>query len=101
MTTVEQLRATRVLITDPKHFSQDEIARDYTGRACKPLDTQACSWCVLGAWQRTINVSGPNAGYNELKRLCNAPVLLISDFHGHKAVLKMLDKAIERAEYND
>jgi hypothetical protein len=95
--TLGALQVTRALITDPKHFTQDVMARDQEGTPCHASDPKAYSFCVLGAWQRATGFYDVNKSYSTLRGLCPF-ILLTSDFKGHKAVLKALDKTIKKAE---
>jgi hypothetical protein len=92
VTELEQLKATRALISDEAHFTKGYLARNHLGCECDPNNSTARSWCVVGAW-----IHATRAGASDLDTLLGTvDPTLINDTYGHKAVLKMLDRAIER-----
>jgi hypothetical protein len=95
---LEALRATRALITDPKHFTTGIMARDHTGHTCDPYDAEASSWCVIGAWERITGASDNIKSDHVLRKLCGDNLAHVNDSQGHEAVLEMLDKAIDREQ---
>jgi hypothetical protein len=96
LTELEQLQATRDLITDENNFTQHAMARDHEGAHCRPSSRQASCWCVTGAW---LHVNEYRRSYVSLKKLCNGlNVYSINDEFGHAAVLAMLDRAIAKQD---
>jgi hypothetical protein len=92
LTNLEQLQATRALITAPERFTTKDMARDHRGRRCDPYAPEAYSWCVMGAWERA---TGCQAWL--LRKLCDdEDITRVNDYHGHAAVLAMLDRASMR-----
>lgn len=92
MTELEQLKATRALITDKAYFTTGARARNKDHIVCEADSPEARYWCVIGAWER-------ETGYDDdgvLDVLCNCNPVIVNDEKGHKAVLKMLDHAIKR-----
>ncbi len=111
-TTLEILREARELITPQERHTTFAFARDEKGEVLSVWDHRAACWCVQGSIMRV-------AGHDKLSangkvrfhahRLLNAAVVDIgqwrettaagvNDVHGHAAVLKVMDRAIELAE---
>ncbi len=91
-TSLDQLRATRALITDPEHFTTGAMARDHRGRSCPAHAPRACAWCAAGAWERVTGTY-----FWRLGRLCGVTSpTIVNDEEGHAVVLTMLDGAIAR-----
>ena len=105
MSSADILRAARARIADPKNWTQGEMARDGSGKACPARSPNAVCWCAMGA----VKVSGADF-YSEAADLLwqvshdlfGRGVPYVNDDPdedlGHSAVLKIYDRAIELAE---
>ncbi len=92
MTELEQLQATRALITAPEHFTQSAMARTRDGKPCWPLAPDAVCWCITGAWLRVGDYRRSSTVLTKLSDAHNP--MVVNDEDGHAAVLAMLDRAI-------
>lgn len=52
------LQEARKLISLPKHWTQETLARDATGTPVSPLDPTACCWCAEGAMHHVMGSPG-------------------------------------------
>ena len=104
METREVLTQTRELIADPERWVQGKFAADNAGITCNPSSLAAERWCVLGAMQRVIMPGGDTVIIEDhLNKCANdlfevGAVQHVNDFHGHSAVIELLDYAIERSD---
>jgi hypothetical protein len=103
MTNLERLKATRALIADESNFTTIVMARDSKGVECASTAPEAARWCVVGAWLRITETYGQAAiiSMQKLRELSNNNIFYVNDILGHKAVLNMLDDAIEKERKND
>lgn len=63
---LEVLKRTRVILSDPKAWTQDFFARDKHGRECSPNSERACQWCLFGAVRRaSFDDICQNGGYDQ------------------------------------
>jgi hypothetical protein len=116
----EQLTAAKALIADPGHWCQGTYARGLGGRQVSIAEeSEACSWCALGAlwkvinpedWEEVENVSCQSTPAHKLLHAAalklapegystslGSPVPYINDRMTHADVMTMFDKAIESA----
>ena len=117
MTPAELLRAARERIADKEHWAQGRLAVDARNREVPPNDPRAERWCAIGALCRVADA--PNTSrlwtepgaprvYGHLiaaaeDELGNAQdsleaVMGINDGPGHRAVLRLYDRAIALCE---
>jgi hypothetical protein len=111
MTDLERLRATRALIADKDNFTTIAMARNSKGIECASTSPEAARFCVVGAWFRIADVDAEAHQENyvgqtaarllqEFSKLCGGKhIFFVNDTLGHKAVLKMLDDAIEKENH--
>ncbi len=101
MNTLEILTQGLELIRDPKHWTQEHLARDSDGA---PLHfaslAAACSWCSLGALIKVCPEI--DASYYLARRHLEqaaAPLSIdnFNDSHTHQQVVQLWEKAIEHA----
>jgi hypothetical protein len=107
-TVLDVLRQTRELLSSPSRWTKETFARDARGNEVSEVDPSACRWCLIGAIGRvsrdlgfeyltfrnpTCDILDAFAPVDERDR----PLLLasINDTGGRKAVLALLDRAIE------
>ncbi len=114
-TTLEILKGTRELISDPARWTQSAFARSASGRMIASSSALAVCWCVAGAINRVaatsispLLVDGPNvvrvlSAIGEQVSIFFKPdwVWLTewNDIHTHPQVLEVLDKAIAAVEH--
>jgi hypothetical protein len=99
--TVEILKAARERITPVERWTTGAFARDIDGHECSPNSERAVCWCVSGA-----TVVGDGYYVNAERFLHRAARELpnrfeafsVNDEDGHKAVLALVDRAIQLAE---
>jgi hypothetical protein len=100
---LQDLRAARALIEDPKRWTKGEEARNADGDPIHPSKPEAVCWCALGA---TIRVGGNRADLRTLTMACalrdaepsGFGVVDVNDRDGHAAVLALYDRAIAKEE---
>lgn len=110
MGVLSKLKEVRELLTDPKHFTQNEMARNEYDEPTYPNAENAMCWCLEGAICKVYgaeylnNFDGSNSLWNYLRDVLihsfprnhvNGVLWRYNDFRGYEAVLKLLDKAIE------
>ena len=49
MSTLEELKAVRELLSDPEHWTRGAFARDAQGGEISPASPEAACWCIGGA----------------------------------------------------
>ena len=109
------LTAARRLISDPKNWTTDGLARDRKGTVVHFQDPFACSWCAAGAALRAAKVFGVRVSnddlfgsldaavlsfrpsvFDDLGRGIYRPIIALNDRNkDHAAVLRAYDLAIE------
>jgi hypothetical protein len=99
-------RAARALIAHPDRWTTRSYARTAIGTKCAPDDPLAARWCALGARHLASEAVDPevsDAVESALRRAAHelwadGGPATVNDRHGHAAVLKMWDRAIELLE---
>lgn len=107
---VRSLISAKDLISDPKHWTTDMLARNHQGRNCSPLSEKAVSFCAVGAMMRVTDidlVSPLVVPTHPLRRAaaeiyvpglsCKATPARVNNALGHAVTLGMFDRAIELA----
>lgn len=103
-TTIEILAATRELLSDEKRWTKNYVARDEIGRAVDHFAPEAVSWCLLGACYKANEGRSDDpeawAARNFLTDVASGSFVEFNDYHTttHADVLRVLDRAIERAQ---
>ena len=101
-TTAAKLREARALIEDPERWTTREYARDAEGGALDDgAEPAAVCWCAVGALDRVTGEPVDllhDPAYRLLAKVASYEVTRTNDRHGHAAVLRMYDRAIELAE---
>ena len=99
--TVEQLKAAKALIFDPRHWCQGARARTCTGEAVWFSSCTATSWCSYGAILKVCELVDSKHTLYLLKKVAQemgrASVAVLNDETNHATVMKMFDLAIEMA----
>jgi|SRR6185369_12350995 len=101
------LIAAKTLISYPSEWTTFFLARSREGDDCAPNSPQAVRWCALGAvdavaraniikiWdllaEAAIDMGADEENFKH-------PAAQINDNHGHAAVMRMYDRAIQLAE---
>lgn len=101
-----ELLAARTVISRKRYLARGTLARSGSGHVVRYDDPKAVSMCAIGALcfainKDTLNVATTKA-YKFLNRACvelynNTFIGDINDTKGHKAVMRMYDRAIELA----
>lgn len=103
---IELLQRVRKRIRDPKRWTQNAIARNYSGAPVWPENQSAVCWCVVGAIVREVYESGERDWYtadkiadilhhNQMRR---SSLIDFNDSHTHEEVLAIIDRAIQEVE---
>lgn len=100
------VKETRALLTDPKSWTQNVMARDSKGASCSPKAKDACQWCVMGAVRKVVPQEGPECVEDVLKTInaissvINYHVPNWNDMSGrtHEDILSGLDRTIQELE---
>lgn len=104
---LEALRFARDLISDPGRWTQRVSARDETGAATMATNSDACSWCALGAVSvATERAYGTGRLFDDVVHCLSTalptppsggfePVAAFNDRVDHARVLELFDAAIE------
>lgn len=106
---LDDLKAARSLIEDPKRWTKGVLARPSrdAGVSCWPSDEQATCWCALGAALRIGGSKGstPTPRYQAIADALDeqvpyerGDVAEVNDEDGHAAILALFDKAIAAEE---
>jgi len=89
----------RDLISDPARWTQGRFARKEDGNEVNPTDPAACKFCAYGAIRHCQGLSIATAKAE--KALAQAAsetysrsAVVVNDYLGHKAILKVFDDAI-------
>lgn len=102
-----KLLAARTVISNKKYWTKDMLARNDKGQHVEVTDPEACSFCAIGALVFAVGEEIGFVGYTKPYRYLmkasqelynNEFVSDVNDTHGHKAVLRVYDRAIELAE---
>lgn len=108
MSTVDDLRAARDLISNPARWTHGVIARDADDRPVYyPLDPAACSWCAVGAVRCAVGVSDERLDHAimaltaHLDENDTLSIASFNDTHGHAAVLDLFDRTIADLERDE
>lgn len=103
----ELLKAAKVVIADPVHFTKGAIARDQYGGCTGVNSENATCWCSVGAYYKVLPPSLVASEIDEqafgyltkvVDKLSYNSVANYSDTHSHNKVMKMWDEAIKLAE---
>ncbi len=92
------LVAARAKIADPKHWTQNQYARDANGCMVQPEADNACQWCAAGAIISAV-WDGKTDLYDARKILehyANSRLTIYNDTHSHEDVLALFDRALRR-----
>jgi len=96
--TKEILTKARELIADEKNWTQGALARDKNYCMVSFNAEAAVCFCALGAIFKTCSV-GYETAIHELSHASEGVgITHVNDVFGHMAVMKMYDRAIERAK---
>ena len=104
MNTLDVLKAARVRITKPEHWTQGVLARDANGDQLElPRDVNATCWCAVGALSAQSFGSALYGDALDALR-CTLPgsSFAIGDYndeHTHAEVLALFDTTINRLEH--
>ena len=106
MNALDVLKAARVRITEPEHWTQGAFARDAGGaEVLLANDVNATCWCAAGAVSVSAGLFGRvlyESAIKELRRTITGSGFAIGDYndeHTHAEVLAVFDKAINRLEH--
>ena len=93
------LEATKAIIADPGKWTREAMARDRRGDEVKPEDPEARCFCMVGALRRAAKTNTDfELGIRALRVACKGQsIFTFNDSHGHRAVLKALNRAINAA----
>lgn len=96
MTPAETLEAAKSIIANPNKWAREAMARDRLGNEVKPEDETACCFCLVGAVRRAAHNDNVACGMaiRLLRAACGCDPMGFNDSHGHKAVMKIMDRAI-------
>lgn len=104
MASPDILRAAKARIADADRWVQGSFAVDFRGVPVASTDINAVCWCAYGALKAECAASEQDYREHEylLQRasqdlFCKMPAV-VNDVRGHKAVLRVYDRAIELAE---
>lgn len=92
----ETLIAARAKIADPKHWTQNYLAHDISGRPISPYSPNAVCWCALGAIE-SVSRGRIGPAVMTLSSVIEGPVSQFNDTHTHAEILAAFDRAIEGA----
>jgi hypothetical protein len=120
LTTLEILTQARELISNPARWTQHALARDANGDShplahpyhdhphwdgIRGYDSEACSWCALGAIEKVSNASlntdsnspppARLALHRAAEKLYSLSTPEVNDTLGHAEVLNIYDRAIK------
>lgn len=103
MNTAEVLQAVRERLTPRDQWSRDALALDAKGRPVDPNTAKAVSWHLFGALKYEV---GPAILEHPAYRLLSTTAmdhfgetsLFVNESMGHKAVLQLLDVALQMAQ---
>lgn len=103
---VEDLKAARELISDPKRWTQGVSARDALGESVSSGSDDATCFCAIGALTRVTGDFSDRYyaaraylwSFVSNKYGTGVAVADVNDEHGHTAVLEVFDKGIALAE---
>lgn len=96
MTPASTLEAAKSIISTPRNWTQEAIARDRFGAEVRPEAETAECFCMVGAVRRAAANDNVAAGMaiRLLRAACGCDPMGFNDAHGHKAVLKIMNRAI-------
>lgn len=104
MTTLNDLKEIRQLLSEPARWTQGTMARSKSGELVTPRSDDACSWCMFGAVLKvcgtTLEAEGRACRVLEIfRRVVYWPQSIPSfnDEYGrkHEDILSAIDLAIE------
>lgn len=91
------LEDARARILDPKHWTQEVIARNAAGEEIGEDQPEAVCWCAIGsiyrsAYELNIGVATRSRVHRRLAQ--PRPLIDTNDELGHAAVIELFDEAI-------
>jgi hypothetical protein len=105
------LKAARILISDPKRWTQSNYAKNKNRSSVDPTSPKAVCWCALGALQKVVNILYQNSRsdknlhsdeYHEIRELladqAGERPHVFNDTHTHSEVLDLFDRTIKSLE---
>ena len=103
---IKVLKDARTLLSDPKNWTRDEFARDYTAKPTLVNSESAVCFCTMGAVERVSNVSRAGDVIRDLYQtlICDpyfsgySNIAQFNDRTSHTKVLELFDKTIVRLE---
>lgn len=100
MTAASVLTEALALIHSPNQWTKEAVAMDGKGKEVKPTDERAKRFDMVGAIQRVKSTPEDyGAAIRILRAQCGKESIFeFNDWHGHKAVLKVMRRAIAAAE---
>lgn len=100
MTAASVLSQALSIIVNPAAWAQEAVAVDRRGNEVKPSDERAKRFCMVGALQRVPSSSGDyGAAVLALRKACgDQSIFQFNDTHGHKAVVRVMKRAIRAAQ---
>lgn len=98
MTAASVLTSALETISTPGCWTQEHVARDANGNPVKATDERAKSFCMVGAIQRQhSDANAYGEAIRHLRTACGGSIFDFNDSHGHKAVTRVMRRAIEIA----
>ena len=105
----ELLIKAKAVIADPKHWAQDQYAKDAKGYSTGPAEPNAVCWCSVGALDKvayeenTYKTCLAATEYlAEVSAECGySGIPDFNDNSSHEAVMKAWDKAIKLAKEDE
>ncbi len=97
---VKALQDARAKIADRKHWTRGAFARNERGKGVSEMAPDAVRWCAIGSlWSlnRPAVTEGLVLLLSAAFELFDMDAMQVNDTLGHKAVLRMYDRAIELA----
>lgn len=100
MTAASVLSEALSIIAAPNKWAKDAVALDAKGSEVKPHSDKAKRFDMVGAIQRVqCSADDYGAAIRILRAQCGKETIFeFNDWHGHKAVLKCMRRAIRAAE---
>lgn len=93
------LEATKAILANSGRWTREAMARNRRGDEVKPEDPEARCFCMVGALRRAAKTNTDfELGIRALRKACKGQsIFTFNGSHGHRAVLKALNRAITEA----
>ena len=102
---IDKLEAVRNLISDERHWTKGQYARDERGKSVHPSSPTACKWCLTGAIDRAIDKDEDKQLAELYIRTTAAygyeSLAVFNDYSSHKEVIDALDYTIEALQLEE